>query len=197
MTFWRWCLWPLLICVSSAAMAGSVYRWRDETGVLHFSGVPPAGVAAEEVRLGRISVVSMTRSTSVGEVPVVPECAPGYSDDEVCESAQPSRALEPEPEVESPQDQLTPTRKHGEIRDDTLESRTEKLIDYNKRKQMEDVDKQGRIKEIKAERKLRAERRFTPGTRKPKDPETKATVRMVPKTVNKRLSEKNNVDASK
>jgi hypothetical protein len=196
---WGLCIGLLLAGLSAAAMAEPVYRWTDDRGVRHFSGVPPKDVGAEQVKLQPISVVSIPRSVSAGEASVLPECEPGYSGDEVCEPGQQRRTQGSESEAALPQDRSAATQKRGAVRDDTLESRTEKLVDYNEKKQMADYDKRKRIEEIEKEREIRKVRRLTPGERKLKDPDMDPdtdtdtdtdTVRRIPKTVNEKLREK-------
>ncbi|MDR2031153.1 MAG: DUF4124 domain-containing protein [Azoarcus sp.] len=45
------------LCLSGAALAGSVYRWTDEQGQAHYSDAPPAGVEARAVGRGNITVI--------------------------------------------------------------------------------------------------------------------------------------------
>lgn len=161
MAYWRWCVWLLLICVGSAAMADPVYRWRDDRGVLHFSGVPPKGVAAEEVQPGRISVVSMPRAT-----PAEPDCVP--AEGEPCEAApgDPATNVTPgqakKPEVIEPD--AVAEAPDRERRRDSLSSRSERLRGYDRRE---------RIDEIKSRRE-----------------DTKSYERDKPKTVSQQLRER-------
>ncbi len=180
----------VLLCVGATAVAAPVYRWTDERGVQHFSDVPPAGVKSEAVDYSNVSVIPMFGSdtaASAADESVAPACEPDYSGDEVCETGQqgavpsPESESAPESAVASPDDGAAATRKKGEIREDVLESQSEKLSDY---------DKQKRIDEIREERELRKERRLTPGERKPDDPQNDAADR-IPKTVAEKLRKKN------
>ncbi|UTW11513.1 DUF4124 domain-containing protein [Marinobacterium rhizophilum] len=113
-------------------MADPIYRWRDDRGVLHFSGVPPVGVEVEEVRPGRISVVSMPPAR-----PAEPDCDPGAA--EPCEvlpvpgkeaSAAPGPLAEPDAVAEVPD---------RERRRDTLGSRSQRLRDYDRRERIGEI----------------------------------------------------------
>ncbi|MDR0717664.1 MAG: DUF4124 domain-containing protein [Azoarcus sp.] len=47
----------LSLCLSCVAAAGSVYRWTDEQGQVHYSDAPPAGVKAKPVETGNITII--------------------------------------------------------------------------------------------------------------------------------------------
>lgn len=182
MVFWRLCVLPLVLSVSTAALAESVYRWRDEKGVLHFSDIPPKGIQVEQVNLSKISVVSMPK-VEVPDEALSPECEEGPDGEQVCKEAGTSSAAASgsgQPGAGQEAASVVPT-KQGDQRKDTLETGVQEIKDYDKRK---------RIEEIEKEREIQRVRRLTPGERKPKDPDI-GPVRRIPKTVNEKLREKN------
>jgi hypothetical protein len=183
-------LWGLFIgllaaSLSAAAMAEPVYRWKDARGLWHFSDVPPRNGEAQEAKLQPLSVVSMPRAASAGEASVPPECAPGYRGDQVCEPGQQSPLPASEPGAAAPDDGAAASEKRGAVREDTLESRSEKLIDFNEKKRDAEFARQKRIEEIEEEREIKKVRRLTPGDRND-DPTDR-----IPKTVNQKLQDKN------
>ncbi|WP_083928371.1 DUF4124 domain-containing protein [Marinobacterium rhizophilum] len=184
MVLWRLCVLSLVLSVCTAALAESVYRWRDEKGVLHFSDIPPKGIQAEQVNLSKISVVSMPK-VEVPDEALSPECEEGPDGEQVCKEAdRSSAAASGSDQPGAGQDAAAApvvSGKQGAERKDTLETGLQEIKDYDKRK---------RIEEIEKEREIQRVRRLTPGERKPNDPDMDP-VRRIPKTVNEKLREKN------
>ncbi|MDR0717401.1 MAG: DUF4124 domain-containing protein [Azoarcus sp.] len=46
------------MCLSCVATAGSLQRWTDEQGQVHYGDAPPAGVKAEPVGASNVTVIS-------------------------------------------------------------------------------------------------------------------------------------------
>lgn len=75
------------LAVAAAAQAGDVYKWKDASGVTHYSQTPPPKGSAEY----RMYLYAKREQAKAGESPADTQCATARSNVSLLESGRPLR----------------------------------------------------------------------------------------------------------
>jgi len=88
-----------LLCLDAGADAAVTYRWIDAQGKAHYSEAPPAGMAAQEIKLPSSVEVAAAQPEVVEEQPAMAAEAAQATAVSTVSSMQPEAAIPP-PQVE-------------------------------------------------------------------------------------------------
>ena len=139
----------VLLTMTLAASAGSIYTWMDEHGVAHYSDTPPAntpGVQTVRVQDAPSSDASSEIQQLNDERAAQDKKAQTEAKDNAEKQALQAKAAQATKDNKSRCDQLQANlqvmNEHGRVRETDAQGDTHYLSDEEKQKQMDDMQKQ-------------------------------------------------------